>query len=77
MEVFPNLRPGPDVGWDGCLPAGVDVADATRANCVSGNGDARYLNVNVIFCGASGMADTALGTAACEGTALPPIDLGP
>lgn len=73
MEVFPDIVPGPDIGWDGCLPAGVEVADETFANCVSGNGDARYLNVNFIICGASGMPDPELGTAACEGTALPEI----
>jgi parallel beta-helix repeat protein len=75
MEVFPDVLPGPDVGWDGCLPAGDTVADETQANCVSANGDARYLNVNVIFCGASGIPDPALGSAECEGTPLPEIDL--
>jgi len=73
MERFPEIMPGPDVGWDGCLPPGIDTADATRVNCVSGNLDARYLNVNFLICGASGMPDPALGTAACEGSALPPV----
>jgi parallel beta-helix repeat protein len=73
-DVFPQLVPGPDVGWDGCLRAGNDVADMTFANCVSGNGAARYVNANFIVCGASGMPEAALGTAACERAALPAID---
>ena len=76
MEVFPDINPGPDIGWDGCLRENDVVADETFANCVSSNGDARYLNVNFIVCGASGMPDPALGAADCERTALPAIDPG-
>jgi parallel beta-helix repeat protein len=73
MEIFPDVVPGPDIGWDGCLPPDMEEADPTFANCVSGNGAARYVNVSFIVCGAAGTPDPELGTAACEGMALPEI----
>jgi parallel beta-helix repeat protein len=72
--LFAGMQ-GPDIGWDGCLRDGVTSPDEGDRNCISDNGDARYVNVNFVLCGGSGEADMDDAPATCEHEALPSVEL--
>lgn len=72
--LFGGMK-GPDIGWDGCFADKADATDADKRNCISGNGDASFLNVNFALCGGSGKPSTDADLATCEHDSLPAIDL--
>ncbi|MCX4240995.1 parallel beta-helix domain-containing protein [Paraliomyxa miuraensis] len=62
------MTPGPDIVLDGCIDAAKDNADGSLDNCVSDNGDIRFVAADV--CGTS-MFETVTDNYTCMHEPLP------